>query len=197
MTQQHEPREGFVAIGRVRRPWGLRGEIKAEPLTDFPDRFDPGARLWVAGVERTVERSRTQKGDLYLKLSGFDDPESAEALRDELLEIPESSLHQLEEDEFYNHQLIGLSVHTTTGETLGTVAELLDPGPNTVLVVRGERGEILIPFIDDVVQRVDIAGGVIEIEVIEGLLPEERTPRERPAVPPWARRRRKPAPPKG
>jgi 16S rRNA processing protein RimM len=179
----------------VLRPFGLRGEVKAEPLTDFPERFAPGARLWVGGVECTVERSRVHRGDLYLKLHGFESAEAAESIRDALLEVPEAMLHPLEDDTFYHHQLEGLTVRATTGETLGPVREILEPGPNPVLVVAGGRGEILIPFIEDVVRRVDIAGGVIEIELIEGLLPEERAPRTRPAIPPWARRRRRPAAP--
>lgn len=172
--QRREPREGYVAVGRIVRPWGLRGDVKVESLTDFPERFAPGARLWAAGTARTVERSRSHKGDLYLKLSGFDDPEQAEALRDELLEVPEAELHALPEGDYYHYQIEGLHVHTVAGHDLGTVAEVLQPGGNAVLVVHGARGEVLIPFIDDVVRRVDLDAGMIEIDPIDGLLPERR-----------------------
>ena len=56
--RQREPREGYIAVGRVLRPWGLRGDVKVESLTDFPERFAPGSTLWVAGERRTVEGSR-------------------------------------------------------------------------------------------------------------------------------------------
>jgi 16S rRNA processing protein RimM len=195
MAEQREPREGYVAVGRVLRPWGLRGEVKVQPLTDFPDRFEPGAELWAGGTRRTVERGRFHKGELYLKLAGFDTPEAAEAIRDELLEVPESDLHALEEGDFYHYQLEGLSVQTTAGEPLGSVREVLEPGGNAVLVVGGERGEILVPFIDDVIRNVNLAAGLIEVDLIEGLLPEERRRERRPT--PYARRRahRNPAPP--
>jgi 16S rRNA processing protein RimM len=186
MPRQRDPRDGYVAVGRVLRPWGLRGELKVEPLTDFPDRFAPGARLWAAGNERTVERSRLHRGDLYLKLAGLDTPEAAETIRDVLLEVPESDLHSLDDGAYYHYQLEGLTVRSTAGEPVGTVHEVLEPGGNPVLVVRGSQGEALIPFIDDVIRRVDLTAGIIEIDVIEGLLPDApRTPRA-----PHVRRRR-------
>ncbi len=190
MPQQQEPRAGYVAVGRVQRPWGLRGDVKVESLTDFPDRFAPGARLWVGGVERAVERSRSHKGEIYLKLSGFDDPEQAATLRGELLEVAEADLHALPEGDYYHYQLEGLAVRATAGEALGTVAEILEPGGNAVLLVRGPRGEILVPFIDDVIRRVDLDAGQIEIELIEGLLPERRgPPTGRGSAPPVSRPR--------
>ena len=178
--QANEPREGFVAVGRVQRPWGLDGDVKVESMTDFPERFASGARVWVAGVERTVERGRSHKGDLYLKLSGLDDPGQADTVRGALIEVPETELTELPEGDYYHFQLEGLTVTTTAGETLGTVAEVLEPGGNPVLVVRGGRGEVLVPFIEDVIRRVDLDARVIEVELIEGLLPEEpRPPRPR------------------
>lgn len=179
MAKQAEPREGYVAIGRVLRPWGLRGDLKVESLTDFPDRFEPGARLWLNAVERVVERARWQKGALYLKLTGIDEPNAADTVRDLLLEIPETELHALDADEFYHHQLIGLAVLTSDGQDLGSVAEVLSPGGNAVLVVRGARGEVLLPFIDDVIQSVDINAGRIRVDVPDGLIEEPSAKRDR------------------
>lgn len=190
MTKQWpEPREGYVAVGRVLRPWGLRGDLKVESMTDFPDRFEDGQRLWLAGREHVVEASRWQKGLLYLKLRGIDDPDDAEPFRDELLEVPEDALHPLDEDEFYHHQLTGLQVNTTADEPLGEVVEVLATGGNAVLVVRGPLGEVLLPFIDDVIRAVDLPAGRITVELIDGLLtpPSEKPRRE--FVPRWARKR--------
>lgn len=174
-----EPREGYIAVGRVLRPWGLRGDVKVEPLTDFPERFEPGSTLWIGGEPRTVEASRWRGDTVYLKLSGVNSPEDAERVRGALLEVPESERRPLPEGEFYEDELLGLTVRTMDGETLGKVVELLNPGPNSVLVVRGERGEVLIPFIEDVIRRVDLAQGVIKIELVEGLLTEGRPVRAR------------------
>ncbi len=181
--EEHEPRPGYVAVGRVARPWGLHGDVKVVPLSDFPDRFAAGAQLTVGGVERTVERSRSQRGDLFLKLSGIDDPDEAEALRGLLLEVPEAELHALPEGDYYHFQLQGLTVRTTAGESLGEVVEVLEPGGNPVLVVRGGRGEVLIPFIEDVIRRVELDARAVEVELMEGMLPDERAARResRPA----------------
>ena len=189
MAKQAELREGYVAIGRVLRPWGLRGDLKVESLTDFPDRFEPGARLWLNAVERVVERARWQKGALYLKLTGIDEPNAADTVRDLLLEIPETELHALDADEFYHHQLIGLAVLTSDGQDLGSVAEVLSPGGNAVLVVRGARGEVLLPFIDDVIQSVDINAGRIRVDVPDGLIEELSVKRDRRRHPPSLRHR--------
>lgn len=156
-------------MGRVLRPWGLQGDLKVESLSDFPDRFAPGARLWLLGAERRVEQSRWQKGALFLKLAGVDDATAAERLRGALLETPETDLRPLPPDEYYNHQLIGLSVRSTTGDDLGTVQEVLPTGGNAVLVARGAGGETLLPFIHQVVRSVDISAGQIVVQLVEGL----------------------------
>jgi 16S rRNA processing protein RimM len=181
-SSNQEPREGFIAVGRVLRPWGLRGDLKVESLTDFPERFDPGARLWLAERERTVERSRSQAGALYVKFAGISDPTDAERYRGLLIEVPESALPPLDADEFYHHQLVKLRVVTSNGQELGSVREVLSTGSNAVLVVNGPQGEVLLPFIEDVVRSVDTGAGTITVDLLEGLMPE---PRERqPRVPP-------------
>lgn len=190
---QLEPREGFVAVGLITRPWGLRGDVKVESLTDFPERFDPGAVLWADGAQYQVEQSRIQQGNLYLKLTGITSVDDAERLRGLLLEVPESDLHPLEEGDYYHYQLEGLAVQTIAGEPLGIIEDIFEPGAHSVLVVRGERGEILIPFIDDVIRRVDLAAREIEVELFDGLLPDPPpAKRARPARP---RRRGEQAPP--
>jgi 16S rRNA processing protein RimM len=181
-SSSQEPREGFIAVGRVLRPWGLRGDLKVESLTDFPERFDPGSLLWLAERERTVEQSRSQSGALYVKFAGISDATDAERYRGLLIEVPEAALPPLDADEFYHHQLVGLRAVTSGGEDLGTVGEVLATGGNAVLVVSGSRGEVLLPFIDDVVRSVDVAAGSITVELLDGLIPEQR---ERPPrIPP-------------
>lgn len=191
MPKQREPREGYIAVGRVIRPWGLRGDVKVESLSDFPEeRFEPGASVWVDSRMHTVEYARWQKGMLYLKLSGIDDPDGAEDLRDFLLEVPESALQPLDEDEFYHHQLIGLRATSDEDQDLGSVTEVLTTGSNDVLVVQGPLGEILVPFIDEVVLTVDIATGGIRVHLLEGMVEQPKKPKA-PYVPHWKRRRQK------
>ncbi len=167
-----QPSDGFVAVGVVLTSFGLRGDIKVEPLTDFPERFGAGKTLWLAGEPHRVERSRWQHRVVYVKLSGIDTPEAVAALRGRYLELPEAERAALEPGDYYQSDIIGLAVETVHGTALGRVVEFLPTGGNDVLVVRGEQGEILIPMIEDVVQSVDLDAGRVVVEPIEGLLPE-------------------------
>lgn len=188
-TPSSEPEDGFLAVGRVLRSWGLKGDLKVESLSDFPERFAVGNRLWLAGVERRIEASRWQKGVLYLRLRGIDDPESADALRNHLLQVRERDAHPLEPDEFYHHDLLGLPVFTDDGTDLGAVREVLETGGNAVLVVRGEVGETLLPFLDDVITDIDLGAGRVTVRLMEGLGPEKPTERPRRRAPPRRTRR--------
>lgn len=169
-----EVRPGYVAVGRVLAPRGLRGEIKVHPLTDSPEHLSPGRTLFLAGEGRTVQAARWQKGFALLKLSGIDDREAAEALRGLYLELPESELAPLAEGQYYRYQLVGLRVESTEGETLGRVASVFSTPANDVLVVQGEKGEVLVPAVDEIVKEVDVAGGRIVVEAVPGLLPPQR-----------------------
>ena len=165
---------GYVAVARIIGPWGLHGDLKVETLTDFPQRFAPGARVCTGGVAYVIEKCRWQRGRALLKLAGIDSATAAEALRHCLLEVPETELHPLGEGEYYHFQILGLEVRTTTGEVLGRVEQIITTGSNDVYVVRGPRGEVLIPAVDDVVKSIDPAAGRIEVEAVEGLLPAKR-----------------------
>jgi 16S rRNA processing protein RimM len=160
-----------VAVGRILGPWGLQGELKVQPLTDFPERFAPGCSLHVDGVAYVVEHCRWHRGKAYIRLSGVDSATSAEALRQRLLEVPEEELKPLSEGEYYQFQIVGLDVRTTEGQALGKVTQILSTASNDVFVVQGEGGELLIPALEHVVKAIDLDGGWMEVELVEGLLP--------------------------
>jgi 16S rRNA processing protein RimM len=168
---QENVSQGYVAVGRVLGPWGLRGELKVDPLTDFPERFALGRSLYVEGIAYAIERCRWHKGKVYIKLSGIDSTSAAEALRQRFLEVPEEELKPLSEGEYYQFQILGLEVRTTEGQPLGKVTQILSTGSNDVFVVHGEGRELLIPALDDVIKAIDLDGGWIEVELVEGLLP--------------------------
>jgi 16S rRNA processing protein RimM len=161
--------DGYVAVGRVQGAFGVRGDLKIEPLAP-PQTFAPGRTITLAGQTYGVERSRRHKNSLLVKLDGIEQREEAADLRSEYLLVPESELEPLGEDEYYRYQLIGLRVVSTQGEELGEVTDVLDRPANDVFVVRGPRGEILVPAADDIVQSIDIAAGTMTIEVVPGLL---------------------------
>jgi 16S rRNA processing protein RimM len=167
-----------LVVGRVGRPHGLRGEVTVEVRTDDPaDRFRRGAVLLTEPVERgplTVAGVRWHSGRLLLAFDGYDDRESAEELRDTLLEVDSSSLRPLSDpEEFYDHDLIGLRVVTVDGEEVGVVADVLHHGQD-LLVVSGSAArsgaQILIPFVAAIVPEVDVAGGRLVVDPPVGLL---------------------------
>ena len=155
---------GYVAVGRIGAPRGVRGDVKVLPLTDFPERFRPGASLWVRGHRHEVQRSRWSRGLVYLGLSDIDSRDAAREMTGALLEVPEGDLTPLPEGQYYRFQIIGLEVCTPEGSSLGRVAEILPTGSNDVYIVRGGPRELLIPAIEDVVREVDLEGGRLVVE---------------------------------
>jgi 16S rRNA processing protein RimM len=182
-SPEENPTPGYIAVGHVLGPWGLHGDLKVEPLTDFPERFATGRSVCLDGTAYAIERCRWQRGRAVLKLAGIDSVTAAEALHHRLLEVPEEELRPLGEGEYYHFQILGLEVRTTSGEVLGRVEQIISTGSNDVFVVRGQRGEVLIPAVDDVVKSVDPASGRIEVEAVEGLLPRIGRRAGRPRTP--------------
>jgi 16S rRNA processing protein RimM len=178
-----------VTVGRVLAPQGIRGEVKVEPLTDFPERFDPGAILWLEGAPVRIRSSRWQGRSVYLSLEGIDSRNDAEALRDAELRV--AQLRSIEgEDRFYQHDIVGLKVETQAGEPLGSVASIFATGANDVYVVRGEQGELLLPAVDEVIKKIDLPGKRIVVELLPGLEFTTTASRRRPLAAPRSRARR-------
>jgi len=164
----------FIVVGRIVAPCGVRGEVKVEVMTDFPDRLSPLQEVHIEGRPLTIERSRWHKGRAIIKLATVDSVEAAQRLRGRFLEIPHSKLRSLPQDEYYQFQLVGLEVWTTGGQSLGKIVEILPTGSNDVYVVHGEQGEQLIPAIEDVVKSVEVDKGRITVELMGGLLGSQK-----------------------
>lgn len=175
-SSKPEPREGYIAVGYVRRPRGKYGELSVEPLTEIPDRFAPGATLLAGGRPYTILTSRPHRGAILIEFEGIASPEQAERLRGLVLEIPEAELGALEEDRYYRFQLIGMEVVDGEGNALGRLEEILETGANDVYVVRDAESELLVPAIDTVIKDIDVEGRRMTVELIAGL---ERRPLKR------------------
>jgi len=164
---------GYFVVGKIVGAHGVRGEVKVSLLTDNPERFRPGARLFLALEEGPVAvevvSARPHKGMMLVKLASVPDRTAAELLQWRRLLIPEVEVMPLGEHENYAHDLIGLSVETVTGEVLGEVMEILFTPANDVYVVSGPRGELLLPALRDVVLRVDLEAGKMVVQVPDGL----------------------------
>ena len=161
-----------VVVGRVVAPWGAKGEVKVEVMTDFPDRFRPEEEVYIDGSPLTIERCRWHKGTAIVKLATIDSIGAAEEVRGQYMEVPGERLRSLPEDEYYQFQIVGLEVWTTEEEFVGRVSRIIPTGSNDVYLVSREGGEVLVPAIEDIVKSVDLEKGRIVIEVIGGLLPE-------------------------
>jgi len=152
---------------------GIQGELKIRVVTDFPKRrFKRGAQLTIGGQQYTVAGIRAQPPNALLRLEELNDRTEAEKLGGLDVELPREEAGPPPRGQFYWHQVIGLRVEdTTTGQTLGTVTDILETGADDVYVVRGERGEILVPAIKSVVKKIDPEAGLMLIEPLPGLLP--------------------------
>jgi 16S rRNA processing protein RimM len=165
----------LVAIARIARPHGLRGEVSADVFTDFPERFDglKNVVAVLAGDERRelkIERFRFQNERVLLKFVGIDRIEDTERLRNAEICVTENETVELEEGEFFDWELSGCTVETVSGETVGTVKELMRTGGTEVLVINGADKEYLIPFAESICTEVDIEKKRIVIDPPEGLL---------------------------
>jgi 16S rRNA processing protein RimM len=151
---------------------GVRGELKCRVITDFPrQRFRRGARVLIARRPYTVAGFRAQGQFALLRLEEIADRTVAEQLRGCDIEVPKDDALPLPKGQFYWHQVIGLTViDATTGDTLGTVKDILETGANDVYVVQGPTKEILVPAIKDVVKLIDPQAGRMLIEPLPGLL---------------------------
>jgi len=160
----------FITIGEIIAPWGIKGKLKVKVVTDFPQRFAPSSKIYINRQPMTISSAEWHKGMAIIKLDSIDNIEDAQRLRGQPTEIHYSQVYPLPEGQYYHFQLIGLEVWTTQGELLGTVTEILTAESNDNYVVRGAKGEILIPAIEDVIKSIDVSQGRIVIEPIEGLL---------------------------
>lgn len=167
--------EDLVAIAKVVKPRGLRGEVVAELLTDFPGRFEVTGEvqaLLPGGLKRRlkIQDHWFQKGRVVLKFDSVDRVEEAEELRGAEICVPESEAVELGEGEYFDWQLEGCEVVTLDGRVLGRVSELMRTGGTDNLVVQGEGRDYLIPFAGAICPEVDIEAGKIVVDPPEGLL---------------------------
>jgi 16S rRNA processing protein RimM len=159
----------LVLVGRVVKPQGRHGEVAVLPLSDRPDRFPTLRRAFLpapGGEAREVRvlRCRPHKGRFVLAIEGVSTIDDAEKLRGLELRIAMEDLAELPAGSFYHHDLVGLRAVDGKGAEVGAVAEVMDTGAETpVLVLRGPGGETLLPFAAGFVKDVDLAGGRIVV----------------------------------
>jgi 16S rRNA processing protein RimM len=167
--------QGLVAVGRIGKAHGIRGDVFVEPWTDSPeDRFFDGAVLATDPTDRgplTVENSRLHSGKLVVHFEGFDTRNSVEAIRGTMLVMSAQDRPPIEDpDEFYDTDLIGLQTRLVSGEPIGPVVDVLHSAADSLLVITAQDGrEVLVPFRREFVPVVDLTARIVELDPPDGL----------------------------
>lgn len=168
--QPHE--SGYLVVGRILRPHGVRGELRMQIITDYPERLGTLETLYLGPeyVPCQVIGIRRHRDGLLLSLEGITDRDAAGRFRDMLAHVSIKDAVPLNDGEHYLFELLGLQVVTEGGRQLGTLDDVIETGANDVFVVNGPDGEVLLPDIPQVVRQIDVPGGRIVVRLMDGLL---------------------------
>jgi len=158
----------WLLVGRVLATWGLRGAVKIENLSDNPERWEKGRRVYLEDSSEPLEivSAKTVGRSLVVEFQGYGSPEAAAPLLGRYLRIPLAEAKKSGENYFW-YEIVGLEVWTTDGDLLGKVTEILETGSNDVYVVKGDCGEALIPAIKEVVKSIDLQSGKMIVKLLE------------------------------
>lgn len=162
-----------VIVGRVGRAHGIRGDVSIDLSTDEPGRrFFVGAKVRLSsGRELTVEKTIWQRGRLLVSFAGFPDRTAVEKLTGEVVTAKvDASEVPSEDDEYFDRQLIGLSVLDHSGNKAGVVRDVLHLPSQDMLEVDTEAGVRLVPFVSALVPTVDLDTGTVQLADVQGLL---------------------------
>jgi 16S rRNA processing protein RimM len=165
-------KDDLILVGRVARAHGNKGQVIVNPETDFPEsRFSVGQVLLVGpdAAARAIRSVRFHQGRPIVSLEGVETMNDAEALAGAELRVPAHELESLPDGTFYHHDLIGCEVVDAHGQTVGTVASVEGAMGASRLAVTGAHGEILIPLVADICERIDVADKRIVVNPPEGL----------------------------
>ncbi len=162
-----------VVVGRIGKAHGIRGDVTVEVRTDEPDRrFAVGSTVFTPdNAALVIEDARDHSGVLLLRFRDIDDRTAAESLRGLLLEseVDPGELPE-DDDEYYDRQLIGLAAVRVNGESLGTITDVIHlPGHDLLAVMHETRGEVLVPFVHEIVTEVDLLNASVTIDPPGGL----------------------------
>jgi len=166
----------FIEIGKICKPHGLKGDVKAYPSSPDLSLFREIPHAYLADPEGTrrevvISKVRPLGKFALLHLEGVDTIEDAEKLAGRDLELPEDEFPKLPEGEYYQFQILGLNVHAESGDWLGVVEEIIETGGNDVYEVKGHGGKtFLMPAIRQIIRKIDLDERKIIIHVMEGLL---------------------------
>jgi len=169
-------RDELVALGRITKPHGVRGQFRVLPFNPETEAFAEQKTLGLQSPRTGEVREfdvldvRRHKGFFLVRLDGVDSLDEAEKLRDWVVVIPQSELGPLEEDEYYYYELEGMSAYTESDEHLGRIEGFIRTAAHDVAVIKGKSGEFMLPWIDGIVLDVDREQGRVVIDSQGGIV---------------------------
>lgn len=167
--------EDLLKVGVITTTHGVRGEVKVYPTTDEPERFleldyvllDTGREL----RKLEIKNVKFFKNLIILKFKGVDNINDIEKYKGRDLWIPRKEGQELEEDEYYIADLLGMSVVLEDGQEFGTLKDVMETGANDVYIIdSAEHGEVLLPAIKECILDVDLEKNVMTIHLMKGLI---------------------------
>lgn len=170
-TAASEPE--YLIVAHITRPHGILGEVKAQIITQYPERLKKIRILYLGNEHRPLRLQDVRYVDqgLLLRFETISDRKAADLLRDTLVYIHRQDAVPLNEGEYYLYQLEGIDVVTDAGDTLGKVTGVIETGANDVYVVtRPDGSEILLPVIPDVILNVDTQSRRMTVHLLNGLV---------------------------
>jgi len=160
-------------IGEVLKPQGVKGEVKVEIITSFPEHFNELKELFIKGQDFNkiqIEKTRFASGFVFVKFKGIDTRSEAENIKNCGLYITEDELYPLNNDEYYQHQLIGLKVFSEEGKLLGKITDIeIYPGSDVYCVTTEKNTTHLIPSVKEFIKEVNIKSGKMIVHAADGL----------------------------
>lgn len=159
----------LIDMGYIANAFGIQGWVKIKTATEYSDSLDEYTQVYLKLKDGTIlskkiEKSFARDGVFHAKLAGVDDRDAAFALKGTIVAVDREEFPDLDEDEFYWVDLIGLNVINVQGESLGVVKDLMETGANDVLVAKLEQEERLIPFVAQYVVKVDMQNKQIIVD---------------------------------
>lgn len=168
------PADGFVVLGTIVRPHGLKGEVKIDLACSGVDRLTSCKNLKLVKNGKELKKVSVMRafthndGDAVVRFKEIQSPEEAETLRGVYVAVLSEDRKQLSEDQFYMDDLMGLEVETLEGKKLGVIDEIMEGPANSVLVVKKEGKETLVPALKSMIRKIDLKAKQVVVD-----LPEE------------------------
>lgn len=164
-----------IKIGRIVNAVALRGEVKVYNYSGYRERYEELKQIFVEDKKYEIEKVRYQQHMVILKLTGIDDRNAAEAMKNKDIFITEDDLLELPEDTFYIRDLIGLSViDIEEDKTIGKIKDVLQPSSQDIYVVKLASGrDAMIPVVSEFVKEVSLEEGYVKVRLIEGMIDDE------------------------